>query len=240
MTVKTPLSAEGNDPASLLRSLRQLQSDAANDTLDIERVQPLTEALLEHYRQSADAAAFDNPLEGPNMLAQFAALHAGVTLATLSSRDLEETLFDVIPAKVSAGSEIAKNIVDTARAFYVWLKREHALEQADDIIELLNDDATRELEQQIEDPSNYSPAKAMMMQAMAEGVDLSNKEAINAFMLSQIQSGATPGPRAMYDDPFASYGQSAPSPHTPEQQRASQRKRKKNRKASRKARKKNR
>lgn len=240
MTDNSPLSTEDNDPASLLQSLRQLQSDAANDTLDIERVQPVTNALLEHFRQSADAARFDNPLEGPNMLAQFAALHAGVTLATLSSRDLEETLFDVIPAKVSVDSEIAKNVVDTARAFYVWLKREHALEQADDIIELLNDDATRELQQQMDDPSNYSPAKAMMMQAMAQGVDLSSKEAIDAFMQSQMQSGTTPGLGAMYDNPFASHDDPAPSPLTPEQQRASQKKRKKNRKASRKARKKNR
>ena len=240
MTDITPLSAEGNDSASLLQFLRQLQSDATNDMLDVERVQTVTEALLEHYRQSADAAAFDNPLEGPNMLAQFAALHASVTLATISSRDLEETLFDVIPAKVSAGSDIAKNIVDTIRAFYIWLKREYALDQADDIIELLNDDATRELEQQMEDPSNYSPAKAMMMQAMAQGIDLSSKEAINAFMLSQMQSGATPGSGTMYDDPFAGYGEPAPPPLTPEQQRASQKKRKKNRKASRNARKKNR
>ncbi len=81
-----------------LQSLRQLQSDAANDMLDVERMQMVAEALLEHYRQSADAAAFDNPLESPNMLAQFAVLLAGITLATLSSRVLEETLFDVIPA----------------------------------------------------------------------------------------------------------------------------------------------
>ncbi len=142
--------------------------------LDVERVQTVTEALLERYRQSADAA----------------------------------------------------------HSTFRW--KAHALEQADDIIELLNDDATRELEQQMEDPSNYSPAKAMIMQAMAQGVDLWSKEAIGASMLSQMQSGATPGSAAMYDDQFASYGEPAPSPLTPEQQRASQKKRRKNRKAHKK------
>jgi len=240
MTDNSPLSAEGNDPASLLKSLQQLQSDAAYDSLDIERVLQITHALFDHYYQSADAAAFDHPLEGPDMLAQFAAEHAGVTLATLSSRDLEQTLFNVIPAKVSASSEIAKNTVDTTRAFYVWLKREHALEQADELIDLLNDDATRELEEQMDNPSNYGPAKAIMMQALEQGVDLSSREAIDKFMQSQMHSGATPGSGPMYDDPFAGYGEKAPSPQTPEQQRANQKKRKKNRKQARKARKKNR
>lgn len=240
MTDKLSPAAQGNDPASLLQSLKQLQSDAADDALDIERVQPITEALLKHYEQSADAAGFDNPLEGPNMLAQFSALHAGVTLATLSSRDLEETLFNVIPAKVSANSEIAKNIVETTRAFYAWLKREHALEQADDIIELLNDDATRELEQQMDSPTNYGPAKAMIMQAVAQGVDLSSKQAIDAFMHTQMQEGAPADLGSMYSDPFSACDAQAPALATPEQQRTNQKKRKKNRKASRKARKKNR
>ncbi len=240
MTDNIPLSAKDRDPASLLQTLSQLQREAASDTLDIERVQPITEALLEHYEQSADAARFDNPLEGPNMLAQFAALHCGVTVATLDSRDLEETLFDVIPAKVSVGSEIAKNIVETCRAFYVWLKREYDLEQADDIIVLLNDDATRELEEQMDDPTNYGPAKAMIMQALAQGVDLSSKEAVNAFMSSQIQSGAASDFGSMYDYPFDQYGGRAPVPQTHEQKRANQKKRKKNRKAARKARKKSR
>lgn len=233
---------KNNDPASLLQRLRALQQEAPDGMLDVEQVQLVTEALLEHYRLTADAAAFDNPLEGPHMLAKFAALHAGVTLATLSSRDLEETLFDVIPAKVSVGSEIAQNIVDTTHAFYVWLKREHALEQADDIIELLGNDAVRELEQQMDDPSNFGPAKAMMMQAIADGVDLSSKEAIDAFMLSQLQAGAgvNTGSAGFYADPFHGHGDELPSPLTPEQQRANQKKRKKNRKASRKARKKNR
>lgn len=240
MTDNKPLSGRNDDPASLLQALRQLQSETSNERLDIEQVQLATEALFEHYRQSANAAAFDDPLEGPSMLARFAALHASVTIATLSSRDLEETLFDVIPTKVSVGSEIARNIVETTRAFYVWLKREHALEQADDIIDLLNADAVRELEQQMDDPSNYGPAKAMIMEAMAEGVDLSSKEAIDAFMLSQMQSGETAGSAPMYDDVFDSFAEPVRTSLTPEQQRASQKKRKKNRKASRKARKKNR
>jgi len=228
------------EPGSLLRRLKQLQDDAANDMLDIESVQLVTEALLEHYRLTPDAALFEDPLEGPGMLAQFLARYCGVTLATLSCRDLEEVLFDVIPAKVSAGSEIAKNVIDTARAFFVWMKREHALEQAIDIIDLLNDDATRELEKQMEDPLNYGSAKAMIMQAMAAGVDLSSKEAVDAFMISQMYSDALPDPLAMYGDSVDDFGEGAPARLSPEQQRASQKKRKKNRKASRKARKKNR
>ncbi len=82
--------------------------------------------------------------------------------------------------------------------------------------------------------------KAMMMQAMAQGVDLSSREAIDAFMLNQLQAGASVGSASMYDNPSFFDNDPPPSPLTLEQQRASQKKRKKNRKASRKARKKNR
>ncbi|MFK8081862.1 MAG: hypothetical protein AB8B97_16370 [Granulosicoccus sp.] len=228
------------DPASLLQSMRQLQKDAAVEQLNVKQVKACTDALLTHFRQSAEAAAFNNPLQGPELLAQIATRHASVTLVTVDTCDLERILFEYLPANKSTSSDKAKNIVDTARAFYIWLKREQALEQADDIIDLLNDDATRELRQLMGGRENNGPDNALMTQADAKGVDLSNQAAVDAYFICQMFSDDAPGSLFDYDDEFEDHDDPAPAIQTAEQSRTSQKKRKKNRKAARKARKKNR
>ncbi len=205
----------------------------------------MTEALLEHFRQSAEAAEFKHPLEGPELLAELAAEYLDVTLVSLKSRDLEELLFDYVHHIASGDASHARNIVDTIRAFYTWLGREHPvalshLAQPHELIDLLQGDAVRELGQLMDDPANPGPLQAMMMKAVAQGVDMTSNDAVAAFVRSQMQAGSEFGSVGMYQDEFRGSGDPPPSALTPEQQRTSQKKRKKNRKASRKSRKRNR
>lgn len=240
--------ADKGNPSRLLQTLGELQEDVRNDTLDLDAVQNTTEALFDCYRDSPEAAAFEHPLEGPELIAQFAALYHGLTIIALHGGPLDDVLFETIPAKVSAGPEIARDIIDTTRAFYVWLRREHALEKADEVIELLGDDAVRELEHRMADEGNFGPAKAMIMEARNAGVDMSSKEDIDAFLTSRIGMPASAGRGGSLGDPFSDVfgagfddpGSGAGPALTPEQARSRQKKRKKDRKSARKSRKKNR
>lgn len=239
-------AAETQDPKQLIAALRQLQHEAREHPLDVEAVQAVTQALFEHYAGSPEAAAFDQPLEGPEIFGQCAALHHGRTLIALGEGHLDAVLFKTLPAKVSAGPEVARPIVDTMRSLYVWLKREHAVFEADEMIELLGDDAVREFEDCLSDPELAGPVKSMLMDAMAAGVDLSDERAIKAFLNSKVGTRLPDGPLSA-DGPFG-FGyddfNDQPSPSrpslTPEQQRSQQKKRKKDRKSARKSRKKNR
>jgi len=227
--------ADDRDTGTLLAAMARLQSDAAaNGELDLDAAQALTGAVLSRFEVSVDAEAFDFPLEGAGMLLEFAATQLGQTLHAFNDRDLEELLFDIIPAKVSAGPEIARELIDTARAFFRWLKHDAAFERADDLIVLLGEDAITELEARMGDESNYGPAKSMVMAAMDAGIDLSDADAVRRFMESQAGGPAF--------DPFAYGGMDVPATPsmTPEQTRAKNKKRKKDRKSARKARKKNR
>jgi len=226
---------DDRDTATLLGAMASLQKEAAADgELDLDAAQALTGAVLSRFELSADAEAFEFPLEGAGMLLEFAATQLGHTLHAFDDRDLEELLFDIIPAKVSAGPEIARELIETARAFFRWLKHDAAFERADDLIVLLGEDAITELEACMGDESNYGPAKSMVMAAMDAGIDLSDADAVRRFMESQAGGPAF--------NPFAYGGMDVPATPsmTPEQTRAKNKKRKKDRKSARKARKKNR
>ena len=67
----------------------------------------------------------------------------------------------------------------------MWHGREFALEQAGELFELLGDDATRELEQRMENPDNDGQAKVLAMKAKASGIDPSDTHAINTFTKSR-------------------------------------------------------
>ena len=235
-----PSSTVPHDAASLIDALHELKAHAAKDELDVDEAQRLTEALFERFRESVEAAPFENPLQGPELLARTAALQLDTTLPALTGQELDEALLEIVPRTVSAPPDIARGVIETTRALFAWLGREHDLERADELIELLGEDAVRELERRLDEPEAFGPAKALMMEAMAEGVDLSDPKAIDDFMMSRLRSDPRFGP----DDPFGDFDDFPPVPSapplTPEQRRAKQKKRKGNRKAARKARKKNR
>lgn len=236
--------SDDDDTEALLEAMAVLQFTAADGELDLDAVQAITDALLARFRASTQAKAFDHPTKGASLLLQFAATHQGRTLNVLDDRDLEELLFDIVPAKLSAGPDAARELIETARAFFVWLKAEVSFPAADDLIELLGEDAIDELEEHMRDDSNFGPAKTMVMAAMDAGVDLSNADAMRRFMEGRLPTG----PDKLLQDPlydpysydFGGMGAPAPPPLTQEQKRERNRKRKKDRKSARKARKKNR
>ena len=165
------------------------------------------------------------------VLMDFAADFFDATIPTLSPADLRVILLDVFPRKLSARASEAPEIVETLRAFYAFLGREHGLEQAEACLDVLGGDTASRLERALGDPRNFGITKSFLMAGYEAGYDMDTGEGVQAWL------------EANQGKPFPSLeGSGSTLWPAPSEEEAGQRKKsnKKKRKAARKARRKNR
>ena len=109
-------------------------------------------------------------------------LHSlGVTVDSMTLQDVREILLEIYPRKVSMGSEDCQEALDEISAFWKFVDRVHAVEDAKRIgaeIRALHSEFRREMD----DPRNFGPAKSMVMAGKAEGFDMATQEGAQAFM----------------------------------------------------------
>ena len=109
-------------------------------------------------------------------------LHSlGVTVDSMTLQDVREILLEIYPRKVSMGSEDCQEALDEVSAFWKFVDRVHAVEDAKRIgaeIRALHSEFRREMD----DPRNFGPAKSMVMAGKAEGFDMATQEGAQAFM----------------------------------------------------------
>jgi len=210
----------------VLADLFELAQDG--EELDAEARAPLEDELVRRFVASPEAKTLSD-VQACHFVMDFAASYFGATIATLSPAELREIVFEIIPRKVSIEASAASWIVEEARAFYAFLKREFGLKQADACLRVLAADAVKKLEAALSDSSNFGMAKSMFMGGREAGFDMDTKGGIDAWM------------RAVQSKPLPA---SVRLPHLGAPSRppdkASQRAKKNQRKAARKARKKNR
>ena len=237
----SPLGAEEALPAdSLLDALRAL--DTADDGWLSESREryAIQYRLGRRFARSPEASDLVDGTWYWNTLAQWAASHIGNTVASLDANGLDEVVFDIVPRKVSADVDYARPFIECVRAFYRWLEREYALPQAPACLAMLNaPDSVERLEALMGDSANFDPAKAMVMQARAMGIDPSTPE--GARQMHAAYNAQLDNTRSSFAgfDPF--YDTPSPAPALdPVARRKRDAKRKTGRKAARKARKKNR
>lgn|GEM_PF-3378045 len=236
-----PLTSEAAlTPGELLDALRDLGDD--DGWLAESRTRYALEYRLDRrFARSPEASG----LQGTwywQTFAQFAASHIGQTIATLDADGLDEVVFDIVPRKVSADVDYSRPFIDCLSALYRWLGREYALPQATSCLALLDaPDAVQRLEGLMGDSANFDPAKAMVMQARAAGIDPSTPEgAMQMREMFSLPREPMP-PHGAFDSAFLSDEASDRQPPLdPVVKRKRDAKRKSNRKAARKARKKNR
>ncbi len=160
-------------------------------------------------------------------------------LGRWTQADLAEYLLDYFPRKVSVDEETLDAVIECVSAFLGFLDARGSLsgqplEQLDQACEALRP----EFHERARDSSGWGPAKSMVMQMRAEGVDPSAPGALDAWMADfnarpHEQRDAVIGPAADRMTDAARPG-SAAKQHAPKQQR------KQRRKAQRSARKRNR
>ncbi len=229
ITIRAPYAeapSRRRPPFDVMADLFDLAKDG--EEIDHERRQELEDELVRRFVASSEAKALTD-VQSCHFVMDFAADYFGATIATLGPRELREIVFDIIPRKVSIDASKARWIIEENRAFYAFLKREYALEQADACLRVLGGDAVKKLEAALSDSSNFGMAKSAFMAGGDAGFDMESKEGIEAWMRA-MQS--RPLPASVGFPPFGA----AARPIDP----AAARSKKNQRKAARKARKRNR
>lgn len=213
-------------PYDVLADLFELGQ--GGEAIDAEARRPLEDELVRRFVASPEAKKLTD-VAWCHLVMDFAADYFNATIATLGPRELREILFDLFPRKVSIDASEASSVVEESRAFYAFLKREFALEQADACLSVLGGDALKKLEAALSDTSKFGMAKSLVMGGREAGYDMDSKEGIEAWM------------RAMQSRPLPASVRlpSRRAPARPDDSAAARAK-KNARKAARKARKKNR
>lgn len=215
-------------PVDLVKAFAELESsDDDGDEDDAQAL--LTDALMARFIASPESEPLELIKFSRPML-QYAVADFGVTIATLTSAQLREIVFETIPHRLPVQASTAGAILGELRAFFAFAKRELGLAQADELLAALGGEATTRLTRALSDPRNFGRAKSIMMAGWDAGFDVSTADGLEAWM-SEVDK--MPLPLSIYLPPFARLPARAVDPEA-------ERARKNKRKAERKARKKNR
>ena len=145
------------------------------------------DALLESFVASPEAQAHlaEFPDGGSSWVSTFLDLdhgYLGVSLPEMTRRDVKEIVTDLMPRKISLLSpDDAADAIPELMAFWRYLKREHALDQADEILGLLEELAP-DFISMMYDPSKFGMAKSVISMGQEAGFDMTNPAEIDAFM----------------------------------------------------------
>jgi len=104
-----------------------------------------------------------------------------VTPPEMSPDQVEEILFDIFPRKVSAMPGAGEEIILELRAFWAFLQREFQLPNAGACLDMLRTVSGDDLEQEMQNPSNFGMAKSFFMLGRASGFDMTSEEGMQAF-----------------------------------------------------------
>lgn len=156
-------------------------SDEPGEHLVIDYI----DGLMAEFEESAEGKAFiaefeTSPGWGANYMS-LAVTYLGETPATMTARDSDEIVFELIPKKMSVEADRAGEIIGELRAFWEFLRRTYSLERADEILESLTDDAVEDLKDALSDSSNFGMAKSFTMMGSEAGFDMTSQEGLNQF-----------------------------------------------------------
>jgi hypothetical protein len=189
--------AERHSEGDVLDRLYELEEKGT--LAESELREPLEEELTRQLLESPEGSAVSST-QAHRFVMGYAADYLGCSIATLDPAGLREVLFDIIPRKVSIEASEAGSIVEDCRAFYRFLARAYALEQAEDCLRVLAPGAEKKLEKALADPRNFGMAKSLFMAGKDAGFDMQSKEGIEAWMRSIQGKPLPPSARLPLDD----------------------------------------
>lgn len=174
--------------------LAALQALETRDGIpDVEAREALEKLLLARFAASAEGRKFDRPMWGDCVM-RLAAGQLGLSVGSLSPSELGTVVFSLIPRKVSIPASAATEIITELRAFVGWLGREHRWPAADACLELLGGNAAKRLKRELGNASHFGPAKALVMGALAAGVDVHSQQEMEAYV-QKVNAGLARPPR---------------------------------------------
>ena len=144
--------------------------------------------VLDAFKASPEAVS----LQGPDRNAGGWAFHftryvlnrLGLGLSEVRRSELEEIVGVEFPRHVSiTDAANADTIIPELEAFWMFLKREYALPQADSLIRLLTRYQPGYRERML-DPANFGPAKGFVMAGQAAGFDMTDEAQMQQFKVA--------------------------------------------------------
>jgi hypothetical protein len=165
---------------------------------DERRTEQYVDGLIEEFARSPEGVSFQEKygdLGWARAMLEYGIDYIGATPTEMSVSEFNEVLFDLFPQKVSVEAEHAGEIVDEIRAFWQFIDRAYALDNAPAILGVLNNDATRKLRKKLDDPSTFGLAKSIVMLGKKAGYDMSTEEGMAEFMTvfnARLESGDAP------------------------------------------------
>lgn len=157
--------------------------DDGDDAEDNERrVYEVAERFLDSPAAAAlpEAVREDAPFIAHELLGR-ALTYEGALPADLTERVLREVLLEVFPGKVSGECELFEHVAPVAQALVNWLGSEGILQGAPALAAKVGQWAGQIVEHS-QDPRRWGMAKGLVMEAMAQGVDLESQAAFNRFV----------------------------------------------------------
>jgi len=174
------------DLAALDRRYNEAAEDG-DESID-DFVVSYCEDILDELLASSEAEALPPPKEDRGRwilhLVRNGFDHLGVGLSEMTSADLEEILGEIFPRQISLRDPAVADdtIIPEIRAFSRFLKREHRLPRADELLRTLG-----ELEpgysKRMCDPANFGIAKSFVMAGQQAGYDMTDEAQMHELMV---------------------------------------------------------
>jgi hypothetical protein len=144
------------------------------------------EALMELFAVSVEGKTLlDQGIElgWADTMMDLAIGYESVTPAQMSETDLNTILLNLIPRKVSATPDQAREVIRELQLFWAFLQREFHLENAAACLHLLNQKGiVRRMQRELDNPENFGMAKSLIMSGMERGFDMSTQEGLDAWV----------------------------------------------------------
>ncbi|MBA3874853.1 MAG: hypothetical protein H0X30_37470 [Anaerolineae bacterium] len=143
------------------------------------------EQLTELFSQSPEGqqiVAQQKSIQWTAMFMEYAYEYQDTLVPEMSEDDVEEVVFDIFPETLSTPATEAPHIINELRAFWQFLAREYHLENAPRCVQIFTDEAVTDLTELLADPLNYGMAKSMVMEGLAQDIDMTDEKQVNKWM----------------------------------------------------------
>jgi uncharacterized protein YchJ len=114
-------------------------------------------------------------------LLQYAWVYAGAAPEELNEAVLDQVLLEVFPRKITADRELFEKVAPVTEALLRWLESEGVLSDTTALVETVHSWAEAIVAEGM-DSRNWGMGKSFMMQAMADGVNIEDQEAMRIYM----------------------------------------------------------
>lgn len=156
----------------------------AHDNPDQELVRGYVNGLMKEFAMSPEAQGLAGEFAPywARVLLDYHIDYVGGEFAFMTQADFTRIVFGLFPKKVAVDPEAAGEMIEELRAFWAFVDRQFGHPHAKPILRSLSGDSVNTLNRRLADRSRYGFAKALYMDGVAAGFDMTNEGDMNRFV----------------------------------------------------------